>query len=82
MRYMLSSDSSNRVAAEFLRLWGIGKPPNKHETTHLRRDGNGWYLQFVCTNALLATTVFRWVYPFLAYISRWKGLCIIRRLMQ
>jgi len=55
-RYMLSSDSSNRVAAEFLRLWGIGKPPNKHETTHLRRSGNGWFLQFVCTNALLASS--------------------------
>ena len=49
------SDSSNRVAAETFcvaRVWDL---PNKHETTHFRRSGNGWFLPFVYTKALLAS---------------------------
>ena len=54
------SDLKNRVAAvcviqnSFLFAGGWGGGLNMHETTHSRFGGNGWFLHFVGTNALLA----------------------------
>ena len=58
-----SSDSKNRAAADFSAFVRDWETSQQARTTHLRRSGNGWFLQFVYTNALLASTktyVFSW----------------------
>ena len=51
---MQFSDSRDRAATEKFCVTGVWEPPNKHETTHSRRDGNEWFSPFVPTKALLA----------------------------
>ena len=49
------SDLKNRVAAGFiLCFWGLGLCLNKQKTTRFHFGGNGWFVVFVATNALLA----------------------------
>ena len=46
---------------KFICVTGVWEPPNKHETTHSRRDGNEWFSPFIPTKALLASSKKRFV---------------------
>ena len=58
MQWVMKNNSAiQRIAQpqKFICVTGVWEPPNKHETTHSRRDGNEWFLPFVPTKALLAS---------------------------